>query len=60
MDSLKTSLPLTAHHLIQLANDNGGYDNITVALVRVLGDASARKPAGWLRRLLNRFTKVRR
>lgn len=60
MNSLKTSLPLTAHHLIQLANDNGGYDNITVALVRVLGDVSARQPAGWLRRLLNRFTKARR
>lgn len=60
MDSLKTSLSLTAHHLVQLANDNGGYDNITVALVRVLGDTSARQPAGWIRRLLNWFTKARR
>jgi len=51
IDSLKTNLPLAASHLVQLANDNGGYDNITVVLVRV-GDASpaAQRP-GWLRRV---------
>ena len=36
IDALKTNLPLTATHLIQLADDCGGYDNITVALARIL------------------------
>ena len=36
VDALKTNLPLTASHLVQLANDCGGYDNVTIALIRVL------------------------
>lgn len=51
VDSLKTNLPVAARHLAQLANDNGGYDNITVALVRVLADEAAAAPAGWMSRL---------
>ena len=39
IDSLKTNLPLLASHLVQLANDCGGYDNVTVALARVLDTA---------------------
>ncbi|HTJ96274.1 MAG TPA: protein phosphatase 2C domain-containing protein [Rhodocyclaceae bacterium] len=54
IDSLKTNLPLTANHLVQLANDSGGYDNITVALVRVQGDMSTAKRQGWLGRLFGR------
>jgi protein phosphatase len=34
--SLKANLPLAAHHLVQAAKDNGGYDNISVILVKVL------------------------
>lgn len=54
LDQLKTNLELTAHHLIQLANDYGGTDNISVALVRVL-DAEPEKRGlfgrlfGWLK-----------
>ena len=55
IDSLKSNLPLTASHLGQLANDNGGYDNITVALVRVLNEAPPIKRRGWLSRLLDRL-----
>ena len=51
IDALKTNLPLTAQHLVQLANDNGGFDNISVALMRVLGEAPSTRRSGWLSRL---------
>lgn len=51
VDSLKTNLKLAADHLIQLANDNGGYDNISVALVRVMDDTPSSGRKGWLGRL---------
>ena len=57
VDSLKTNLPLAASHLAQLANDNGGYDNITVALVRVLADEAGAGARGWISRLLGRLKK---
>lgn len=53
IETLKTNLPLAAFHLVQLANDNGGYDNITVALMRVLNDAPTEKRPSWLSRLRN-------
>lgn len=43
---LSANLPLAARQLIQMANDNGGRDNISVVLVRVTGDYAA--PSGWL------------
>ena len=55
VDSPKTNLPLAASHLAQLANDNGGYDNITVALVRVLADEAGAGARGWISRLLGRL-----
>jgi len=51
IDSLKTNLTLAAGHLVQLANDNGGYDNISVALVRVGNAASSAEKRGWFARL---------
>ena len=40
--SLAANLPLAAQQLVQLACDNGGRDNVSVILVRVMKDFSAR------------------
>ncbi|MDE2598595.1 MAG: serine/threonine-protein phosphatase [Rhodocyclaceae bacterium] len=53
VDALKTNLHATAEHLVQLANDCGGYDNITVALIRVCDEAPVARQ-GWLSRLFGR------
>lgn len=37
LGALRTNLPLAAQQLVQLANDSGGSDNISVILVRVPG-----------------------
>jgi protein phosphatase len=42
LSSLSANLPLTAQQLIQQACDNGGRDNVSVILVRVAKDYSAR------------------
>ena len=60
VDSLKTNLPMAASHLAQLANDNGGYDNITVALARVVEPVAEPEPVveqkGWFSRLFGWLT----
>ena len=55
LDALKTNLDLAAFHLVQLANDCGGYDNVTVALVRVLDQAPATRQKSWFGRVLARL-----
>jgi PPM family protein phosphatase len=52
--TLSSNLKLAAQQLVQLANDNGGRDNISVILVRVLQDYAASRGLvsrilGWLR-----------
>lgn len=53
IDKLKTNLPMVAQHLVQLANDLGGSDNITVVLARVAKQTEARglfsRLLGWLK-----------
>ena len=42
-----------ADELVQMANDGGGRDNVSVVVVNVRGDFPAR--AGWWRKLVSRF-----
>jgi serine/threonine protein phosphatase PrpC len=53
LTSLKANLPLAAEQLVQQANDNGGRDNVSVILVRVLKEFPAR--AGLLKKLKSWF-----
>jgi PPM family protein phosphatase len=48
LDAMRANLPLAAKQLVQLANDSGGRDNISVILVRIVGDFAA--PTGWFAR----------
>ncbi|MBI3042044.1 MAG: Stp1/IreP family PP2C-type Ser/Thr phosphatase [Betaproteobacteria bacterium] len=51
--SLQANLPLAAQQLVQQANDNGGRDNISVILVRIVKDFPAR--TGWREKLTGWF-----
>ncbi len=53
LTALSANLELAAHQLVQMANDNGGKDNISVILVRPLKPFPAER--GWLDRLLGWF-----
>jgi protein phosphatase len=55
LTSLKANLPLAANQLVQMANDNGGRDNISVILIRVRRPFPAAR--GWLSRLKTWFGK---
>jgi protein phosphatase len=50
LHTLSANLRLAAQQLVQLANDNGGRDNISVILVKVLRDYAASR--GWRDRML--------
>ena len=52
---LQANLPLAASQLIEIANDNGGRDNVSVILIKVKGDFAV--PQGWLAKLLSRFKR---
>ena len=43
--TLCANLPLAADHLVHMTNANGGRDNVSVILVKVLGDFAS--PMGW-------------
>ena len=50
---LAANLELCATQLIQMANDNGGRDNVSVIVVKVKNDFAV--PRGWWARLLSWF-----
>ncbi|MEO8331054.1 MAG: Stp1/IreP family PP2C-type Ser/Thr phosphatase [Gallionella sp.] len=49
--AMQGNLPLAAEQLIQMANDNGGRDNVSVILVKVKGRFAVRR--NWLARMFN-------
>ena len=51
--TLGGNLSLAADHLVQMANDNGGRDNVSVILVKVHNEYAV--SGGWWRRLLARL-----
>ena len=53
LQTLGSNLPLAGDQLIQMANDNGGKDNVSVILIKVRGDFAA--PRGWWQRFLAWF-----
>ncbi|OGS96409.1 MAG: protein phosphatase [Gallionellales bacterium RIFCSPLOWO2_02_FULL_57_47] len=55
LNAFRSNLPLAASQLIQMANDNGGRDNVSVILVKVKDKFAV--PRGWLAKLLNCFKK---
>jgi len=53
LQMLSANLDLCALQLVQMANDNGGRDNVSVILVRVKrGYPASRRFGGWFARLL--------
>jgi serine/threonine protein phosphatase PrpC len=55
LNSLNANLPLAASQLVQMANDNGGLDNVSVILVKVLSEFPASR--GLLEKFLSWFRK---
>jgi serine/threonine protein phosphatase PrpC len=53
--ALQNNLPLAATQLIQMANDNGGRDNVSVILVKIKGKFAV--PRGLLAKLFSWFEK---
>lgn len=52
---LQVNLPLVAQHLIQAANDHGGFDNISVVLVKVKAPFPVEMRKNWTNRLFGWF-----
>lgn len=55
LHAMQGNLPLAVEQLIQIANDQGGRDNVSVILVKILADFSESR--GWVANLLTRFKK---
>ncbi len=55
LSAMRGNLPLATEQLIQMANDNGGRDNISVILVKVKDEFAV--PRSWLAKLFNWFKK---
>lgn len=57
LSSLQANVQLASQQLVQMANDNGGRDNVSVILVRVLRDFPARRD--WISRLSSWFRQTK-
>jgi serine/threonine protein phosphatase PrpC len=57
LSSLQANVQLASQQLVQMANDNGGRDNVSVILVRVLRDFPAR--TDWISRLSSWFRQAK-
>jgi PPM family protein phosphatase len=55
LNALYANLPLAAHHLVQAAKDNGGHDNVSVVLAKVLRPFPTTSQLPWYRRWLEWF-----
>lgn len=55
LHAMQGNLPLAAEQLIQMANDNGGRDNVSVILVKVKSGFAA--PRGWFAKAIEWFNK---
>jgi protein phosphatase len=53
LNAMGANLPLAANQLVQMANDNGGRDNVSVVLVKVNRDFPAAET--WLSKVLSWF-----
>jgi protein phosphatase len=53
LETLGGNLPLAADQLVQMANENGGRDNVSVVLIKVRGTYAV--PRGWWQKLLTRL-----
>ncbi len=51
--AMQGNLPLAVAQLIEMANDQGGRDNVSVILVKILADFA--ESHSWLAKLLHRF-----
>ncbi|MBZ0105864.1 MAG: Stp1/IreP family PP2C-type Ser/Thr phosphatase [Sulfuricella denitrificans] len=48
LNALQANLPLTARQLVMMANDNGGHDNISAIVIKVLAPFPAVEQSGGL------------
>jgi serine/threonine protein phosphatase PrpC len=53
LQMLRANLKLMAGRLIDMANDSGGRDNVSVILIKINGDFAV--PQGWLAKILSWF-----
>lgn len=56
LETLKSNLDLAANQLVELANENGGRDNISVILVKVK-QGFATRPQGLISKFMSSFRK---
>lgn len=53
LQAMQANLPLAVEQLVQMANDQGGRDNVSAILVKVLADFA--EPRSWMSQLWTRF-----